>query len=316
MMTKATTLPKPLRGIVPPMLTPLADRDTLDVAGLERLIEHILAGEPAGLFILGTSGEGPSLGYRLRQELIGRVAELVAGRVPVLVGVTDTSFADSVNLAEYAADEGAAAVVLAPPPYFPVKQRDLLAYVEQMAEALPLPLFLYNMPSHSKLAYEPETVRRAIEIPNIVGLKDSSGDMTYFARVRELTARRPDFSLLIGPEELLAEAVLLGAHGGVSGGANLCPKLYIDLYQAAAAGDLARTADLHARVMRISGGIYTVDQGSPGVIKGLKCALRWLGVCSDLVAEPLQPLAEWESETIRKRLIELELAPYFNSNVT
>ena len=108
-MPKRTTLPKPLRGIVPPMLTPLTDRDTLDVAGLGRLVEHILAGRPAGLFILGTSGEGPSLGYRLRQELIGRVAELVAGRVPLLVGITDTSFADSVGLAEYAADEGAAA---------------------------------------------------------------------------------------------------------------------------------------------------------------------------------------------------------------
>jgi len=91
--------------------------------------------------------------------------------------------------------------------------------------------------------------------------------------------------------------------------ANLCPELYVDLYQSATAGDLARTAELHAQVMRISGGIYTVDRGSAGVIKGLKCALATLGVCNDLVAEPLRPLAAHQREAIRKRLIELELAP-------
>src|SRR5213596_1084394 len=116
------SLPSPLRGIIPPMITPLLDRDTLDAAGLEKLIEHILGGGVSGLFILGTSGEGPSLSYRLRHELIRRVCQQVAARVPVLVGVTDTAFVESLNLAEHAAGAGAAAVVLAPTPYYPVDQ--------------------------------------------------------------------------------------------------------------------------------------------------------------------------------------------------
>src|SRR3954465_14755813 len=106
-----------LRGVVPPMVTPLRERDKLDHAGLERLIEHILAGGVHGLFVLGTTGEAPNLGYRLRRELIERTCKLVRGRVPVLVGVTDTAFVESVGLAQHSADCGADAVVLAPPYY-------------------------------------------------------------------------------------------------------------------------------------------------------------------------------------------------------
>ena len=258
-MPSTAELPRPLRGIIPPMLTPLSGHDALDVPGLLRLIEYVLEGGVHGLFILGTSGEGPSLSYRLRCELIDRVCEQVAGRVPVLVGVTDASFVESVNLADYAADAGAAAVVLAAPYYFPVAQAELTPYVQHMADELPLPMFLYNMPSHTKLSFEPATLKTLIEHPRIIGIKDSSADMIYFHRVQEVVADRPDFSLLVGPEELMAEAVLLGAHGGVCGGANLAPRLYVDLYRAAAAGDLDRVAELHARVMRISEAIYKID---------------------------------------------------------
>ena len=112
-------LPRPLRGIIPPMITPLSGRDALDHAGLDRLIEHMIDGGIHGLFILGTTGEGPSLSYRLRCELIDRTCTQVAGRIPVLVAVTDTSFVESVNLANHAADAGAAAAVFSAPYYFP-----------------------------------------------------------------------------------------------------------------------------------------------------------------------------------------------------
>src|SRR6185503_11129148 len=104
--TNSSILSAPLRGIVPPMVTPLRDQDALDVAGLERLIEHLLAGGVAGLFILGTTGEGPSLSYRLRRELIERTCKQVGGRVPVLTGITDAAFAEAVDLTHFAADAG------------------------------------------------------------------------------------------------------------------------------------------------------------------------------------------------------------------
>jgi len=287
------------------MVTPLLDRDTLDVSGLERLIEHIIAGGVHGLFILGTTGETPSLSHLIRHELIERVCSLVHGRVPVLVDITDTSFVESAEIARKAAQVGAQALVLAPPYYFPAGQPELLEYLTHLISELPLPLFLYNMPNRPQPAFEPKTVRTAADMPGIVGLKDSSASMIYFRQVQHLLEDRPDFTLLMGPEQLLAESVLLGAHGGVCGGANLLPRLYVDLYEAARTKDLARVESLHRTVMQIDATIYSVGRYGSSFLKGLKCALSCLGICSDFLAEPFHRFREPERETIRRYLEEL-----------
>ena len=296
----------PLTGIIPPMVTPLRDRDTLDTAGLERLIEHILAGGVQGLFILGTTGEGPSLSYRLRRELIDRVCRQVRGRVPVLVGITDTAFAESVAVARHSADAGAEAVVLAPPYYLPEAQPELQEYLEHLLPELPLPLFLYNMPALMKVSFELETVRRAMDHPRIVGLKDSSGNMIYFHQVQAMLAHRPDWALLIGPEEMLFDALLSGGHGGVSGGANLFPSLYVKLVAAARAGDLATAKELHAAIMRVSRSLYRIGRHSSSIIKAIKCALSCLGVCDDFMAEPFHRFRAEERRLVEQRLAELQ----------
>src|SRR3990172_5198059 len=133
---------QPLEGIVPPLVTPLARKDELDVSGLERLIAHVLAGGVQGVFILGTSGEAPSLSYRLRRELITRVCQQVRGRLPVLVGITDTALVEAVALARHAADAGAQALVTAAPYYFPAGQPELIDFVQQLLPELPLPLYV------------------------------------------------------------------------------------------------------------------------------------------------------------------------------
>jgi dihydrodipicolinate synthase/N-acetylneuraminate lyase len=296
----------PLPGIVPPMITPMLDRDTLDVAGLERLVERIVGGGVTGLFILGTTGEGPSLGYRLRRELIERTCRLVKHRVPVLVGITDTAFVESINVAKQAAQAGAAAVVLAPPYYLPEGQPELQEYLDHLVPELPLPVFLYNMPSLTKVSYELDTVRRAMDEPRIVGLKDSSGNMIYFHRVAELLRHRPDWSLLMGPEEMLLDAVLAGGHGGVNGGGNLFPRLYVKLFETARAGDIARARELHAAVMRVSDSLYRVGRHPSAIIKGIKCALNCLGVCDDFMAEPFRRFRQEERSLVQKRLTKLE----------
>src|SRR5260370_35439114 len=140
-------MPGPLRGIVPPLLTPLRAPDELDESGLEKLIEHVVSGGVSGLFILGTTGEGPSLSYRLRKEVIERCCRLAAGRVPVLVAVTDTSFEQSVEQARWAENAGASAVVTAGPGYFALSQPELLEYLRALVGRLALPLFLYNLPA-------------------------------------------------------------------------------------------------------------------------------------------------------------------------
>jgi 4-hydroxy-tetrahydrodipicolinate synthase len=292
------------RGIIPPIITPLKDRDTLDVAGLENLIAHMLGGGVHGIFALGTTGEAPSLSYRLRREMVERTCKLVGGRVPVLVGITDTSFVESVRLAQYAAEQGAKAVVLSAPYYFPVGQPELMEYVEDLVPELPLPLFLYNMPTHTKVTFELDTVKRAMQLPGVAGIKDSSGNMVYFHQLLRELPQRPDWSLLIGPEELLGESVLLGGHGGVSGGANLCPKLYVALYEAAMKNDVQRVRELHSQVMRISGTIYKVGRHGSAFIKSVKCALSVLGICDDFLAEPFHRFRELERERVGAYLTE------------
>lgn len=296
----------PLTGIVPPLVTPLRDRDTLDVAGLERLVERVLDGGVSGLFILGTTGEGPSLSYRLRRELVERVCRQVKKRVPVLVGITDTAFVESLNVAGHAAQAGADALVAAPPYYLPEGQPELREYLDHLAPKLPLPLFLYNMPALTKVSYEMETVRHAMDIPQVVGLKDSSGNLDYFKRVAGLLKHRPDWSLLIGPEENLLEALQVGGHGGVNGGANLFPKLYVKLCEAHRAGNPARARDLQKQIQRVSDSLYRIGKHSSSIIKGIKCALACLGICDDFMAEPFHRFRAEERQRVEKRLKEIE----------
>ena len=297
----------PLTGVVPPMITPLKGRDELDVAGLEKLVDHILAGGVSGIFILGTTGEGPSLSYRMRRELIERVCQQNKKRVPILVGITDTAFVESVNIARAAADFGADAVVLAPPYYLPEAQPELQEYLDHLVPELPLPLYIYNMPALTKVHFDLETVRRAMDDPKIIGLKDSSGDLNYFKAAAELIKKnRPDWPLLIGPEEKLFDALQLGGHGGVSGGANLFPKLYVKLCEAHRAGNLARAQELQKQIQRVSDSFYRIGKYSSSIIKGIKCVANSLGICNDFMAEPFHKFRASERELLKTRLKEIE----------
>ena len=298
-------LPKPLCGVVPPLVTPLADEYNLDLPGLKKLIEHVLAGGVHGLFLLGTTGEGPSLSNELKYDMVKKSCEIIAGRVPVLVGITDTSFAESIRLAEHAAVCGADAVVLAPPYYFPAGQPELLEYFEHLAPKLPLPLFLYNMPSMTKVTIEVETLRKAADIDNIVGFKDSGCNMIKYHEYINAMRDKPDFSMLIGPEELLGESVLFGGHGGVAGGANIKPRLFVDMYEAAVAGDLDEMKKLQKEIF-IMRQLYSCGKYSSTFIKGVKCALNCMGICSDFMAEPFHAFRQTERDKVEALLTEIK----------
>ena len=299
------SLESPLKGIISPLVTPLLDNDTLDIDGLERLIEHTITGGVNGVFILGTTGEFASLSYRLRIELIQRTCSLVNGRVPVLVGITDSAFQESLNLANVASDSGADAVVLSPPYYYASGQPELLEYLERIMKQMPLPLFIYNMPVHTKVIFEPETVKASAEIPGIIGLKDSSANLLYLNQVRYLLRDRSDFTFMVGPEELTSEFVLMGGHGGVNGGANMFPKLYLDMYQASVNHDFEKIAPLQDTIMKISTSIYNVGHYGSSYLKGLKCALSIMGICNDFMAEPFRKFREPERMKVKNLLEEL-----------
>jgi 4-hydroxy-tetrahydrodipicolinate synthase len=302
----ATIRKQPLRGIIPPLITPLLDADALDEKGLERLIEHLIAGGVSGVFILGTTGEAQHLSSKIKEELIQKTAACLGGRLPLLVGVTDTSLCESLKIAQIAAQSGASAVVAAPPYFFALGQPELVEYYEALASQSPLPLYLYNMPSHTKTMIEPDTVKALAQRQNIIGLKDSSANGVYFSKLLDLLADRPDFGLYIGPEEMMASQVMMGAHGGVSGGANLYPEVFVKLYQAAASREVDQVRDIQSRMIAISRELYSIGRFGSSYIKGLKTALAMKGICSDVLAQPFNRFQDPEREKVKTALQKLD----------
>lgn len=297
---------KKFHGIVPPLITPLIDRDSLDHEGLERLLEHVIGGGVSGVFILGTTGEAPSLSYRLRRELIDRVCRQVDGRVPVLVGITDTAFVESVALAQHAADAGADAVVLTTPYYFPAGQTELKEYINHMVPELPLPVMLYNMPSLTKVWFDIETLQELSGHEKVVGVKDSSGDIDYYTRLVGLRKERPDWQFFIGPEHLMMESIRLGGDGGVNGGANMFPDLFVKAWEAAKEGDAVAGLQFQAVIDSLQR-IYEIGKYPSRFIKATKCGLSVLGICSDFMAEPFHRFKAPERARVEAVISELDL---------
>lgn len=288
-----------LRGIVPPMITPLIDTDTLDSKGVENLVEHLIKGGVSGIFILGTTGEAQHLSVKIKAELIKKTCVCVNGRVPVLVGITDTSVYESIKLAEVAAEYKAQAVVAAPPYYFALGQPELIEYYTLLADKCSLPLYLYNMPSHTKTMIEPDTVMALSGHKNVIGLKDSSANGVYFCKLLTMFKDRPDFELFIGPEEMMASVVLMGASGGVSGGANVYPEIFVEVYNAAANKDVDKTIELQNKMMLVSQELYGIGRFGSSYIKGIKTALSLKGICSDFLAQPFNLFKDPEKEKVK-----------------
>jgi 2-dehydro-3-deoxy-D-pentonate aldolase len=196
--------------------------------------------------------------------------------------------------------------VTSTPYYFPAGQPELVEFMQHLVPDLPLPLFLYNMPMMTKVSFEHETLRRLIQLPGIAGLKDSSGDLSYFANAMDIVRDRPDWSILVGPEHLLATTMRMGGHGGVNGGANICPRLFVDLYEAIAKNDGGREREAQARLEKL-GQIYKVGRHASAVIKGMKCAANLLGLCDDFMAEPFARFRDPERQKVREVLQQLNL---------
>jgi 4-hydroxy-tetrahydrodipicolinate synthase len=271
---------------------------------LEKLIEHLISGGVHGVFILGTNGEAPSLSYRLRKEFIKRTCELVNHRVPVLVGISDTSFAGSLDISDYSKQQGADAVVVAPPYYYPLVQEELVDYFEDLSAKLPLPFILYNMPSHTKIHLTVETVKRAKEL-GAQGIKDSSGDMFYMYSLIEEFKDSPDFSIFTGTELFLPETIKYGGHGAVAGGANMFPELFVSLYEASLRNDLEMIARLRKKVIMLYNTVYNVGKYPSRITKGTKCGLSVMGICNDYMAPPFRKFNPAERKQIEKHIEEI-----------
>ena len=272
-----------MNGILTPLITPLLDQDTLDTDGLQNIIDHVISGGVHGLFLLGTTGEGPSLSVSLRHEVVRQASKMIRGRLPFYVNVTGQSHTENLALAKESAEAGASAVVYSGPLYAPIGQEALVGHVTRFAASCPLPILLYNMPSHTHLFFEVPTVVALSKLTNVIGLKDSSGDILYLQKVHRAVG--PKFPIFVGPEEMLLQCLLTGACGGVNGGSNLMPHLYVEIYNAFRAKNFSEAERLQGIVNDLSDVVY-----GQGYLKGLKAAMSAKGLCKPNMAEPATAL--------------------------
>lgn len=294
----------PLRGIIPPMVTPLLKNGALDSQGLRKLIEHMLTGGVHGIFLLGTTGEGPSLEHSLRKQLVAEACALINKRVPVLVCITDTSSGESLEMAAHAKQMGADFLVIASPYYFPISQEEMQDYLEHLVPKLPLPFLIYNMPSCTKLHLSLETIKKAKQL-GAIGIKDSSGDLDFLNVLLNEFGTDPNFTILTGTELHLPQVIAKGGHGTVAGGANFFPKIFVDYYKACLSDDSKMLRHLEQKVSTIGRTIYNVGKEESRYVKGTKCVLAAMDICDDYTALPLRPFDATDRAKIKQYVDEL-----------
>ena len=310
-------------GLIPPMVTPLDAQRNLDVKGVKAMVNHLVTGGVDGIFLLGTTGEGPHLSYAIREELVKTVCTEVKRlssanqsnnrtikqsnnqNIPILVGITETDIEDALAFAKKCKRFGAAGVVAAPPYYFKLTQAECVAWFTELADRLPLPLVIYDMPAHTDTVIEPATIAALAKHPNIVAMKDSSSVIALFNKFKIALEPFNDFSLFMGPDEAMGEAVLTGAHGGVCTGANLWPAQFKAMYEAAKAGDLEKVRKYQRFTTMSSYLLYGLGQGQIGFLKGVKCALAEMGLIQNVLASPFTPFAGKDRAKVKAALKKL-----------
>ncbi|MFI8435241.1 dihydrodipicolinate synthase family protein [Streptomyces sp. NPDC079020] len=300
------SLTAPLRGIVPPVCTPLDSRGDIDTASLGRLVEHLIGGGVHGLFALGSTSEVAYLTDEQRATVLETVVGVTDGRVPVLAGVIDTTTVRVAAHAKAAERLGADALVATAPFYTRTHGKEIAGHFRRLRATVGLPLFAYDIPVavHSKLSAA--LVRELAEDGTLAGLKDSSGDEGGLRRlIVELGGRggreegpAPRFSVLTGSELTVDAALLAGADGVVPGIGNVDPAGYVRLYEAARAGDWALAAKEQERLVELFAMVDVgpeADMGrSSSALGSFKAALRLLGVieCGDTAFPQIQLSAE------------------------
>ncbi|SIR56737.1 dihydrodipicolinate synthase family protein [Natronorubrum thiooxidans] len=288
-----------LSGITCPVVTPFDDAGAIDDDAFVDVLEQLLEGGIDGVFPCGTTGEFASLTREERRHVHDLAVEHAGGEVPVLAGAAATSVAEAVTYTEDAADAGADAAVVTPP-YFhtandPAGNR---RFLEQVADQSPLPVLLYNIPVCTGGRMEPETLAAVATHDNIVGLKDSSGDLEYFLSVMRQTP--DDFCMLQGYDALLVPALRMGADGGLNALSNVAPQQYAELYETF---DERRGEALQDAIAPLFDAC-----ASHGFAPATKAALEYRGVVpTDAVRPPLVEVPEADRPAIASAVDDLLL---------
>jgi 4-hydroxy-tetrahydrodipicolinate synthase len=273
------------KGSMPALVTPFTADGELDLDTLNKLVEWHIEQGSHGIVPVGTTGESPTLTHDEHRLVVEEVVRIAAGRVPVIAGAGSNATREGVGLIRHAAEVGADAALVVTPYYNKPTQAGLIAHYTALAEAVDLPIIIYNIPGRSVIDMTPETMGVLAKLPNIIGVKDATGKLERVSQQRITCG--PDFVQLSGED---ATALGFNAHGGVgciSVTANVAPKLCAEFQEATLRGDYAAALDYQDKLMPLHHAIFV----EPGLV-GAKYAMSRLGLCDERVRLPLVPLTE------------------------
>lgn len=237
-----------LRGIIPPVVTPMTVDQEIDLDGLRRHIDWLLAGGVHGIFVLGTTGEFFALDEAEKQAVVAAAVAHVNGRAPVYAGTGAETTREVVRLTKMAEKEGVAGVSVITPYFLKPTQAELFDHFRRVAESTSAGVVLYNNPSTcAGLSIDPDTVAKLAALKNVIGIKDSSGDLQNTIEILRSTPR-DTFSVLNGRDTLILAALQFGAHGAIPASCNIAPALCVGIYESFVKGDLDAASAFQARL--------------------------------------------------------------------
>jgi 4-hydroxy-tetrahydrodipicolinate synthase len=284
-----------LTGSLVAIVTPMLEDGSLDLARFKSLIDwHIVEGTQ-GIVVVGTTGESPTVDFDEHKELIRIAVAHAAGRVPIIAGTGANSTAEAIELSESARQSGAQLSLSVVPYYNKPTQEGMYRHFRAVAEAVDLPLILYNVPGRTVADLQNDTVLRLAQVKNIVGIKDATGSME---RCSDLLRRAPkEFAVYSGEDVAGLPLMLMGGHGVISVTANVAPRLMQEMCAAALAGDLARARDANNRLLGLHTKLFV--EGNPIPVKW---ALARMGLIDSGLRLPLVPLSANFHETVEEAM--------------
>ena len=291
-----------ITGSLVAIVTPMLEDGRLDIPRFKSLIDWHIAEGTDGIVAVGTSGESPTVDFDEHKELIHVAVAHAAGRVPVIAGTGANSTAEAIELTESAKRAGAAACLSVVPYYNRPTQEGLYRHYRKIAEAVDIPILLYNVPGRTVADLANDTVLRLAQIPNVVGLKDATANIE---RGSDLLKRAPKgFAVYSGDDATCLALILLGARGVISVTANVAPRLMHEMSAAAHAGDLARAREINFRLLGLHRRLFLEANPIP-----VKWAVAQLGMIEGGIRLPLTPLSPQHHDAVREAMREAGVLP-------
>lgn len=283
------------RGSMVALVTPMFVDESLDYESLARLVEFHIENGTSAIVSMGTTGESATLEMDEHCEVMRRTVEMVGGRIPVIAGTGANSTTEAVQLTQCARDAGATACLLVTPYYNKPTQEGLYLHYRKIAESVDIPQILYNVPGRTACDMLPDTVARLATIPNIIGIKEATGNLN---RLHEIQSKVPDdFELFSGDDETGTEFMLQGGHGVISVTTNVAPKAMASMCAAALAGDRDTAEAINRPLLGLHKNLFLEANPIP-----VKWALTEMGLIPPGIRLPLTPLSEQYHQPLREAM--------------